>query len=86
MLALSDAFREQRFTQLDFTEGEDEHKRLFSTHSVPSANVFYLRRNVLSKVLVLSHGLLDWVGNTAVLAAKKLHLKSYLRRRLRRSA
>jgi CelD/BcsL family acetyltransferase involved in cellulose biosynthesis len=83
MLALSDIFGEQRFAQFDFTEGEGEHKRLFSTYSVPSANVYFLRRTALMQGLVLAHGLLDWAGNNAVQTVDRLRLKSFLRKRLR---
>ncbi len=34
-LAMESLFAEHRFTAFDFTEGDSEHKRFFSTHQVP---------------------------------------------------
>ena len=66
--ALEYLFAEGRFKYFDFTEGQSEHKRLFATHSVPSANVVFLRRNLVNRLVVLSHHgfgrFSTWLGNT----------------------
>jgi hypothetical protein len=76
-LAIESLFNERRYRFFDFTEGGDrsEHsqKRLFSTGSVPCADIYLLDFNARNLILVLSHagieklservgGLLDRVG------------------------
>ncbi len=72
-LALQHLFSEGMHELFDFTEGEGDHKRLFATHSVRCANVFYLRRTPRTLALVLTHWcvtqisnalatVLDWIG------------------------
>lgn len=66
--ALESIFAEGGFRVFDFTEGEGEHKRLFSTHSVQCANVFFLRRTLRNSLLVWSHVVVSafskWSGET----------------------
>lgn len=45
-IALENLFEENAFRFFDFTEGQSEHKKLFATHSVQCANVFFLRDNL----------------------------------------
>ena len=54
-LALEQLFAEARFRHFDFTEGESDHKRLFATHVVPSANVMFLRRTWRNRMLLAVH-------------------------------
>lgn len=82
-LALEHLFVEQRFKYFDFTEGQSDHKRLFATHSVPSANVLFLRRSLRNRLVVLSHHRFQcfstWLGDTL----DRLGLKVWVRRLLR---
>ena len=54
-LALESLFSEKRFRYFDFTEGESEHKRLFSTGHFDCANVALLRPTLANRLLVHSH-------------------------------
>lgn len=54
-LALESLFAERRFQLFDFTEGESDHKRLFATHSVQCANVFFLRSTLRNQLLLRAH-------------------------------
>ena len=68
--ALESIFDERKFRLFDFTEGEGEHKREFSTHSVECANVYFLRPTLRNLTLVSLQGTIDIL--TAV-AGKMLH-------------
>lgn len=65
-LALEQLFSEQRFRCFDFTEGQSDHKMLFSTHQLQCANIFLLRPGMLNSVIVRLHLLTDqfsaWIG------------------------
>ena len=67
-LALEHLFNEGRFRFFDFTEGQSEHKRLFATHSVPSGNVIFVRRNLANLFVIYTHDgfarLSTWLGVT----------------------
>jgi CelD/BcsL family acetyltransferase involved in cellulose biosynthesis len=54
-LALESLFAEGRFAWFDFTEGESDHKRLFATQGVASANVHFLRPTPRLRVLLALH-------------------------------
>lgn len=54
-LALEELFSEGRFKFFDFTEGETDHKRLFATHVVPSANVLFIRHTWPREFMLRSH-------------------------------
>lgn len=54
-LAMESLFAEQRFRYFDFTEGESEHKRLFSTGSVTCANIALLKPSLGNLMLARSH-------------------------------
>jgi hypothetical protein len=54
-LALESLFSEGRFRLFDFTEGQSDHKRLFATHAVPSANVVFVRRSPMNLFVVYAH-------------------------------
>lgn len=51
-LALEHLFEEKVFRFFDFTEGQSEHKKLFATHSVQCANVFFIRSNLSNLCLL----------------------------------
>jgi CelD/BcsL family acetyltransferase involved in cellulose biosynthesis len=54
-LAVESLFAEKRFRYFDFTEGESEHKRLFSTGHLDCANVALLRPTLANRMLAHSH-------------------------------
>jgi CelD/BcsL family acetyltransferase involved in cellulose biosynthesis len=58
-LALESLFEENEFRFFDFTEGQSEHKKLFATHSVQCANVFFLRSSLRNKFLLHSQKAFD---------------------------
>ncbi len=58
-LALEQIFAEGRFRLFDFTEGQSDHKRLFSTHQRHCAHVFFVRRTVWTRLLLTAHDGLD---------------------------
>jgi CelD/BcsL family acetyltransferase involved in cellulose biosynthesis len=58
-LALESLFKEDAFRFFDFTEGQSEHKKLFATHSVQCANVFFLRSSLRNKFLLHSQKAFD---------------------------
>ena len=51
-LALEHLFEENSFRFFDFTEGQSDHKKLFATHSVQCANVFFLRSSLRNRTLL----------------------------------
>lgn len=71
LLALELLFSERSYRLFDFTEGEGDHKRLFSTHARYCGNVFYLRPTLRNHAVVRLH-----------LAARRL--SAFLERQLAR--
>lgn len=84
-LALEDLFAEKTFRYFDFNEGESDYKRLFSTHHIQCANVYFLRDSLGNRALVKAHHLTNrfssWIGS--ILA--RLGLKARIRKLLRRA-
>jgi CelD/BcsL family acetyltransferase involved in cellulose biosynthesis len=82
-LALEHLFEEGCFRLFDFTEGQSEHKRLFATHSIQCANIFFVRRNLRNTFLVQSHRLVDgfsvWLGDTLDQLGLKAKVKKLMR-------
>lgn len=81
-----EAETQERFRLFDFTEGEAEHKRLFSTGSVPSANVLFLRDSIANRALVRAHLSMDRFSGRLGDALARWGLKARLKRLLRASA
>jgi Acetyltransferase (GNAT) domain len=82
-LALEHLFAEKSFRFFDFTEGQSDHKKLFSTHGIQCANVFFLRSNLHNMVLLNSQKAVDHFSR---LIGEKLHrlgLKTTVRRLMR---
>lgn len=82
-LALENLFSEGTFTHFDFTEGESEHKRLFSTHSIQCANVFFLRdtlrNNLLARAQYLTNRFSTLLGNILEHYGLKARIKRLIR-------
>lgn len=84
-LALEQIFTEGRFDTFDFTEGQGEHKRLFSTHAVPCQDVIYLPRSIGNRLLLMSHRMFRTAANGIVELTDRIQLKPVLRRWVRRA-
>jgi CelD/BcsL family acetyltransferase involved in cellulose biosynthesis len=82
-LAIEQMFGEGKVRFFDFTEGQSEHKRLFSTHELRCANVMFVRRSFKTVLLLRAHvGMnrtVEWFGDLT----ERLGLKTRLRRLLR---
>ena len=85
-LAVEQLFKEARFRYFDFTEGQSDHKRFFSTHQLQCANVFLIERTFKTMALIYSQFLMDrfsrWLGITLEHMGVKAKLKRFLRFRL----
>ena len=82
-LALEHLFEERLFRFFDFTEGQSEHKKLFATHSVQCANVFFLRNNLRNKALLYSQRAVDDFSRLAGDTLNQLGLKSKVKKMMR---
>jgi hypothetical protein len=82
-MALQELFGEKRFRYFDFTEGQSDHKRLFSTHQRHCGNVFILRRSVRNAAIIYAHLATDrfsrWLGETLDRLGVKAKIKRVLR-------
>lgn len=54
-----DLFKEAKFSYFDFTEGQSEHKRLYSTGSVLCGNIFILKSSLAMRFWIRSHQALE---------------------------
>lgn len=83
-LALESLFAEQRFEVFDLGEGGiGQHKRIFATHLVPSANVLYLRDTPSHRLLVQTHRVWTSLALTLDDALARSGFKRPLKRWLR---
>ena len=75
--------RVNEYPRCGVTENARHHKRLFATHSVQCANVFFLRNTFSNAWLVRSHrwvnGLSGWLGATLDRFGMKARMKKLLR-------
>jgi len=82
--ALEQLFSERRFGAFDFTEGEGEHKRFFSTHQTPCSVQLWLRRSWRARAaLHLHRGINRWsryFGGRLAQLGWKSRIKRWLRR------
>jgi CelD/BcsL family acetyltransferase involved in cellulose biosynthesis len=83
LLALQALFSEGRFAGFDFTEGEGQHKELFSTQSCLCADVYVLKRRVRPVTLATLHHAADRLSETVGALLDRLNLRSRLRRLVR---
>lgn len=84
LLALEALFSEGRFTGFDFTEGEGQHKELFSTQSRLCADVYVLSRRVRPVSLAVLHHAADRLSDSAGMLLDRLSLRPRMRRLVRR--
>lgn len=82
-LALEQLFNENRFRGFDFTEGESSHKRLFATHQLQCAHVFWVRRTFRNTTIVYGHLFINrfskWIGDLLERHGLKAKIKRILR-------
>ncbi len=82
-LALEDIFREGKFRIFDFTEGESDHKRLFGTHHIQCANVFFLRDSLRNELVVRAqlgiNAFSTWAGDVLERHGLKARIKRLMR-------
>lgn len=82
-LALETLFEEGCFKAFDFTEGESDHKRLFSTHQTLRANVFVIRASLINAAVIRSHFMMNlfssWLGHRLDALGLKARIKRLIR-------
>jgi CelD/BcsL family acetyltransferase involved in cellulose biosynthesis len=82
-LAVQELFEEGIFRYFDFTEGQSDHKRLFSTHQRHCGNVFMVRRSLRNAAIIYGHLATDrlshWLGETLERLGVKAKVKRVLR-------
>jgi hypothetical protein len=82
-LALEYLFEENSFRFFDFTEGQSAHKKLFATHNVQCANVFFLRGSLRNKVLLHGQRATDYFSRLIGDKLDQLGLKSKVKKMIR---
>src|SRR5262245_15501596 len=82
-LALGELFADRCFRSFDFTEGQGDQKRLFSTHSIQCADVMFLRPTVSNIVLILSQRAVDQVSKCVGDTLSRLGLKVRIKKLIR---
>ena len=84
-LALEHLFQERSFRFFDFTEGQSEHKKLFATHSVQCANVFFLRTSLRNSLLLYSQKAFDDFSKSLGDMLHQLGIKTMVKKLIRSS-
>lgn len=82
MLALEALFSEQ-FATFDFTEGEGQHKEIFSTGSRLCGDIYVVRRRLVPTSILALHHAVNRTSAAAGATLDRLHLRSRLRRLIR---
>jgi len=83
MLALEALFTEQQFEIFDFTEGEGQHKEVFSTGNRLCGDVYVIGRQLMPVTLIMLHRLVDRVSSSIGVILDRLSIKSPLRKLFR---
>jgi hypothetical protein len=83
ILVLESLFAEGRFSTFDFTEGEGQHKEIFSTGNCLCGDVYVIYRRLAPVSVVMLHHVVDRTSAAAGLILDQLKVKSRLRRLLR---
>jgi CelD/BcsL family acetyltransferase involved in cellulose biosynthesis len=82
-LALEQLFAEGCFKYFDFTEGQSDHKRLFSTHQQRCADVFLVKPTLRNTIIIFSHMIVGKLSNFIGNLLDRLGLKAKIRKTLR---
>lgn len=85
-LALEQLFAEGRFTAFDFTEGESEHKRFFSTHQIPCSLELLLKPNLSTQLKARIHRGIDSASTVMGEGLDRMGLKIRIKKWLRHKA
>lgn len=85
-LATEKLFSEKKFIAFDFTEGDSEHKKFFSTHQVPCSIELVLKLGLKSRLIIVIHQFFCLVSDMLVQALRRLGLKSIIKKWLRKKA
>lgn len=83
---LESLFKSRRVRMFDFTEGEGEHKRFFSTGSQLCAKTFVVRRSIRTYAMLETHRLLNQLVGRVGRALDLLGVKTRVRALIRRMA
>jgi len=83
---LESLFDRKRVRIFDFTEGEGEHKRFFSTGSQLCAKSYVFRRTLLNRLRILLHRTLGVISTVITSVLENLGMKRYIRSLVRRIA
>jgi CelD/BcsL family acetyltransferase involved in cellulose biosynthesis len=82
-LALESIFSEQKFRYFDFTEGEGEHKKLFSTGFQNCATILFLNDTLLNRFVLAAHVNTTRVSLVVGKWADRFQLRPRIKRMLR---
>ncbi|SEN59250.1 GNAT family N-acetyltransferase [Nitrosomonas marina] len=78
-----DLFRESKFRFFDFTEGNSEHKQLFSTGSILCGNIFLLKNTISMRFWVRCHMMTEAFSKNLGKILDKLGLKAKIKNIIR---
>lgn len=82
-LAVEQLFNEKRFCYFDFSEGQGDHKYLFSTHQRQCANVFFIKANLSNTLVIYSHMFMNSYSKSLGDFLDRFRLKAKVKRFLR---
>lgn len=82
-LAVEQLFKEQKFRYFDFTEGQSDHKRLFSTDERMCANVYMVRQTLRNGLLLRLHLATDRISSALGVVLERMGVKARIKRILR---
>lgn len=83
-LALEQLFDERCFRAFDFTEGQSDHKRLFSTNRRQCANLFLVKVSLKSRMVIYGHLIVSRFSKQAGELLEYFGAKAIFKRLLRR--
>lgn len=83
MAALADLFAEKGLRRFDFTEGDGQHKRQFSTHGAPCLDMLLLRASLANRATIAALDVFDRSAAVGKQAVARLGLTG-LARKMRR--
>ena len=78
-----DLFKEAKFSYFDFTEGQSEHKRLYSTASILCGNIFIIQNSFKMRLWVRSHLKLEAVSDSLGKLLEHWGLKAKIKKLIR---
>ncbi len=79
-LILKHIFDEGRFSTFDFGGGEAHYKSFFANSSVPCANIYYFRRNIVSLATLMSHSALQACSDHIASIFQHLRIKKKVKK------